>query len=228
MKITGQIDIGVKIIQVDKLAEEFSLKAPRGSFIYSDPLNVLTKSGNKDDAWTRTTFRVMMMNILSWAITTLESSESDRAEIMENVFKSIETFKGGETSPEGRQAVKMLKEDCKIIGFVPQVTYIMHRERGDGSLDCFWEHPFSMPTILAKHKTLPILIISNGNIDFDDSRLKKMNSLNDVKIGNTYYTNSEHSTEKKHLNPSEDENEGIELEDFYIETQKGGIQGITG
>lgn len=202
MKIIGQINIGTPIIQVDNIADEFSLKAPKGSFLYSDPLNVLTKSGPKDTDWTRTTFRVMMMNVLTWAVTLLDAEEKERKEILNMVFDSIETFKAGQKSPEGKNAVKFLKEECRIVGFIPQVTYIMPKERGDGSLECFWEHPFSIPTILAKHKTLPFLIISNGNIDFDDSRLKKMASLHSIEV--------------------DQESDG------EIEFEKDEIQGITG
>lgn len=202
MKIIGEINIGTPIIQVDRIADEFSLKAPKGTFLYSDPLNVLTKTGNKDTDWNRTTFRVMMMNILTWAVTLLDAEESERKEILDLVFTSIETFKKGEISKEGKDAVRFLKEECKIVGFIPQVTYIMPKERGDGSLECFWEHPFSIPTILAKHKTLPFLIISNGNIDFDDSRLKKMASLHSIEVD--------------------------EEIDGEVEFEKDGVQGITG
>ena len=204
MKITGQINIGIPIIQVDKINKDFSLKAPVGAFLYSDPLNVLTKKGKKDTDWTRSTFRVMMMNILSWAVTMLDAEESDRKEVVDLVYKSIETFKKGETSKEGREAVKFLKEDCKLIGFIPQVAYIMPKARGEDSLNCFWEHPFSIPTLLLKHKKLPFLIISNGNLDFDDSRLKKMTDLSEIEI--------------------EDE----KPEDTEVEFEEDDIQGITG
>lgn len=227
MKIIGEVNISTPIIQVDKIADNFSLKAPKGSFLYSDPLNVLTKIGPKDTDWGRTTFRVMMMNILTWAVTLLDGDENDRAEVLNDVFKSIETFKKGETSKEGKDAVRFIKEECKIVGFIPQVTYIMPKERGDGSLECFWEHPFSIPTILAKHKTLPFLIISNGNIDFDDSRLRKMNDLKEIVIEKDYAVNNQEE-KRPHgvlLNPKiNDEN----IHDFDIELEEDDVQGITG
>lgn len=180
MKIIGKINIGQDIIQVDHLAEEFSLKAPVGTYIFDSLQNVKEKTGRSDEAWTRTTFRVMMLNMLTWATTILDSEEKERPEFVELILKSILNFKNGESSDEGKKAVSFLKNDCHLIGFCPSTTYIMPKNRGEGSLDVFWEHPFSIPTLLYKHKKLPFLVLSNGNLDFDDSRLIKMNKLKKI------------------------------------------------
>lgn len=182
MKIIGSINIGSEIIQVDQIEPNFSYKAPKGTYIFDSLQNVREKTGNKDTDWTRSTFRVMMMNLLSWAVTMLDSDEEERAAMVDLIFDSIENFKGGNRSKEGSEAVKFLKKDCHLIGFVPSTTYIMHKPRGAGSLKSFWEHPFSIPSLLFKHKKLPMLIISNGNLDFDDSRLLKMNGLNKIEV----------------------------------------------
>lgn len=182
MKIIGSINIGSSIIQVDKLEENFSLKAPIGTYIFDSLEAVKEKTGKADTAWTRTTFRVMMMNLLSWAMTMLNADVGEREDFVGFVLDSIKNFKKGEVSPEGKEAVAFLKNDCHLIGFCPSTTYIMHKERGEGSLNVFWEHPFSIPTLLYKHKKLPFLILSNGNLDFDDSRLVKMNSIAKIEV----------------------------------------------
>lgn len=182
MKIIGTINIGSDIIQVDQIEESFSYKAPLGTYLFDSLQNVREKTGRADDAWTRSTFRVMMMNLLSWAVTMLEAEPEERAEFVEMVLDTIANFKKGEPSPEGKKAVSFLENDCKLIGFVPSVTYIMDHERGPNSLNVFWEHPFSIPTLLYKHKNFPFLILSNRNLDFDDSRLIKMNKLNKIEV----------------------------------------------
>lgn len=182
MKIIGKINIGCDVIQVDELLEEFSLKAPKGTYIFDSLQNVKEKTGKNDTDWTRTTFRVMMMNILTWAITILDTTEDDRKEYIDLVLSSILNFKKGEPSEDGKKAVSFLKNECKLIGFCPSTTYIMHKPRGENSLNVFWEHPFSIPTLLFKHKNLPFLILSNGNLDFDDSRLIKMNNIGKIEI----------------------------------------------
>lgn len=180
MKIIGRINIGQDIIQVDKIEENFSLKAPVGTYIFDSLQNTKEKTGKSDSAWTRSTFRVMMMNMLSWSVTLLDADENERKELIDLSYDSIRGFKKGEDSEEGNDAVNFLKGECEMIGFCPSTTYIMHRPRGEGSLDVFWEHPFSIPTLLFKHKKLPFLILSNGNLDFDSSRLIKMNKLSKI------------------------------------------------
>ena len=206
MKIIGRINIGNDIIQVDNIEEGFSYQAPKGTYIFDSLKGVKEKTGPKATDWTRTTFRVMMMNLLSWAVTMLDAEESERVEFVDLILDSIKNFKKGEPSEEGNQAVSFLKNDCKLIGFCPSTTYIMATPRGEGSLDTFWEHPFSIPTVLYKHKKLPFLILSNGNLDFDDSRLRKMNSISKIEI---------------------DERED-EYEEGEIQFEKDDVMGITG
>jgi len=173
--------MGNLVIQVDKVTEGFSLKAPVGSFLFSDPLCVYEKIGKKDTDWIKSTHRMICANILNWATILLDSTVQDRKEIIDLVFDSIESFKDGEPSEEGKEAVSYLKNHCKLIGFSPATSYIMHKERGEGSLNVFWEHPFSMPALLFKDKELPFLIITHGNIEFDNSKLVKI--YNKVKSG---------------------------------------------
>jgi len=175
MKIIGQINIGNPIIQVDRVAEGFSLSAPVGSFLFADPMCVYEKVGRGDKDWIKSTHRMIVANILTWATTMLDSSVQDRKEMVDIIHHSIETYKDGENpSEEGVEAVNYLKNHCKLIGFAPSTSYIMHKERGEGSLEVFWEHPFSMPALLYKDKELPFLIITHGNIEFDSSKLIKI------------------------------------------------------
>ena len=174
MKILGKINIGNLIIQVDKISNDFSLKAPIGTYLFADPLCVYEKTGKSDSDWTKSTYKMMLSNMLTWSTTMLDSTPQDRKEMVDLIFDSILNYKDGEPSEQGQEAVDYLKNHCKLIGFAPATSYIMHKERGEGSLEVFWEHPFSMPALLFKDKELPFLIISHGNIEFDNSKLIKI------------------------------------------------------
>lgn len=180
MKVLGKINVGgVDVHQAHSIPNNIDFSAKTGSYLYSDPLNVYEKSKK---GWVRTTFRMMFMNILSWAVTILNSDERTRKILVKQVFESVAHYKQGELSPEGEELVADLKANYKVIGFTPSVTYLMNEERGEDSLNSFWEHPFSMPTLLLKHKTLPILVLTNGNIDFNDSRLLKMRRMDKLEV----------------------------------------------
>jgi len=186
MKILGRINIGYDIYQVSKIPdigyikskgditqdEEIVLRAKNGSYFFTDPLDVYEKI---EGELQKTTYKVMCMNILTWNMTLLKFTESERKKMINLVYDSILKFENGtEATQEGIDAVSFLKDDCHLVGISPSITYIMHRERGEGSLECFWEHPFSIPTLAFKHKKLPLIILSNGNIEFDESKLIKI------------------------------------------------------
>lgn len=202
MRVLGKINImGTDVYQVSTIPnfdilnasrdltedEEIIKKCKVGSYIFSDPLNAYEK--REKGRFIRTTYRIMMMNMLTWGITLLESSESFRKQMLDLTYKGIESFnqeevekatqsgnksKVEELKQDGEDAVSFLKEDCEVIGFVPAVTYIMPKSRGEGSLTSFWEHPFSIPTIALKHKKFPFIILTNGNLNFDESKLVKI------------------------------------------------------
>jgi hypothetical protein len=183
MKILGRINIGFDIYQVSKIPdigyikskgditedEEIVLRSKNGSYFFTDPLDVYEKVNGELQ---KTTYKVMCMNLLTWNMTLLKFSEKEREKMIDLVYDSILKFENGvEATQDGIDAVGFLKEECKLVGFAPSINYIMHKERGEGSLECFWEHPFSIPTLAFKHKKLPLVILSNGNIEFDKSKL---------------------------------------------------------
>lgn len=183
MKILGKINVaGVDVYQVNAFNPERDHidGAKKGSFLYVDPLEVYEYS--KKGEWIPSTFRIMFMNILSWGTTLLNSDEKVRKTIIGQVYDGILNFKQGKPSREGEELVKYLKNDFVTVGISPAISYLMPKERGEGSLETFWEHPFSIPTILLKHKKLPFCVLANGNLDYDDSRLIKMAKEGTVEV----------------------------------------------
>lgn len=204
MKILGTINVaGVDVYQVNTFNPERDHieGARKGSFLYVDPLQVFEYS--KQGKWIPSTFRIMFMNILTWGTTVLNSDESVRKELISQVYDGIAHFKQGKASKEGEELVKHFKSDFHVVGISPAITYLMPKERGEGSLETFWEHPFSIPTVLLKHKKLPFLVLANGNLDYDDSRLIKMAKEGTVEVDEV-------------------------LEGVYVFEKMDKIQGITG
>jgi hypothetical protein len=121
-------------------------------------------------------------NALSWVYTMLETPKKERLAWVKRIFKGMLTnassFVDKDTNEKNIKAqtkkiekeleylVRMVQEDCDIVGIAPNIQYI----RVEGSselLKPWWIHPFSSPTILAKHKTLPLMIIVGPSIQKD-------------------------------------------------------------
>jgi hypothetical protein len=223
MKIIGKINVGgVDTYQASSIPKNIDLDAKVGSYLYSDPLNVFEK---QKKGWFKTTFRIMFMNILTWAITVLNSDEKTRQVLVSKVFDSVEHFneeereeirvkmsKTGserereklqiqldELEVEGRSLVADLKENYTVVGFSTAIVYLSGKERGEGDLDCFWEHPFSMPTIVLKHNRYPLIISTNGNINLNDSRLLKLANLSELQLDDVLEGDYEFEDKKEKL-----------------------------
>ena len=118
-----------------------------------------------------------VVKTLTWAIQMLQMKVSQRTKTRKLCLDHIENFKRGKPSDEGTTLVESLKKDFQFIGFSPNVYYI--KEKGPANdLNVMWVHPFSTPALLFKHKKLPCLLITNGNIEFNSSRLKKIKANN--------------------------------------------------
>jgi hypothetical protein len=120
-----------------------------------------------------------VISTLTWVFQLVRSSPARRTEAKKLALDHIRHFKRGKKSEQGENLVKQLIEEFDFVGFTPNVTYV--KEKGiKQDLNAQWVHPFSIPTLLFKHKELPILAITNGNLDFNDSRLRKIDKNIDL------------------------------------------------
>lgn len=114
-----------------------------------------------------------VVQALSWVFLLVKASVSQRKKARKLALDGIEHFKKGGPSKEGKDLVKDLKKNYHFVGFAPNVIYV--KESGPKQdLKYQWVHPFSVPTLLYKHKKLPMLVMVNGNLDLNDSRLRKI------------------------------------------------------
>jgi len=123
-------------------------------------------------------------NFLSFWEEFLTYSEKEREECMKIALESIRDFKKGRPSAEGEELVDELQsDDMELIGMVPNLFYFRISSSDKADLESLWVHPFSMFTLAYKHKKLPFIILSNGNIEYNKSilaRLKGNRSLEEM------------------------------------------------
>lgn len=107
---------------------------------------------------------------LTWVWDLIKSKASHRKEARTLAEDAVKNFKKGNPSKEGDTLCSQLKKDFEFIGFAPNISYIKEKGPKD-QLEALWVHPFSVPTLLYKHKKLPYLVLVNGNLDFNNTRL---------------------------------------------------------
>jgi hypothetical protein len=109
------------------------------------------------------------------------SSVKKRLEWVKLVLNHIENFDKGKSKKEGEELIKELKKNYILIGFAPNITYVKH-DGAKEDLKYQWVHPFGTPTLLYKHKKLPTLLLVNGNLDFNNSRLNKIDKNKSLEL----------------------------------------------
>jgi hypothetical protein len=108
----------------------------------------------------------------------LSYSESEREECVEMALEHIRNFKKDKPSKEGDDIYALLtSKDWEITGLVPNLFYFRvnsdapTEEQRQADLDALWVHPFSKFTLILKHKRLPLIILSNSNLMYNDTVL---------------------------------------------------------
>jgi hypothetical protein len=74
---------------------------------------------------------------------------------------------------DGQALVKFLKQDCDFVGFNPNLVYA--RGKGaDKDMRVKFVHKFGYPTLVYKHRKMPILISANPALVKDQMFLAKI------------------------------------------------------
>ncbi len=111
---------------------------------------------------------------LTWVKDLLSFPVLARKKIRRLVLKGILNFKKGKPSEEAIELIEGLKKNGQFIGFATNISYVMENSPYDDELDSLWVHPLSEPSLLYKLKGLPVLIVTNPNIEYNDSVLNKI------------------------------------------------------
>lgn len=118
---------------------------------------------------------------LSWVYTMLRTSGKERKKWKKMILDGIrQTFNPKAKPGETEDLVNLLESsDVEIVGFVPNIQYI----RVDGSEDflkAWWVHP-TQPTLIAKHKRLPLVFLAGPSLRFNETVIKEVNPKSGVK-----------------------------------------------
>jgi hypothetical protein len=118
----------------------------------------------------------------------LTYTEKEREECVELALESIRKFKNGKPSKDGNDVYDLLtSKDWEITGLAPNLFYFRvnsdanSEEQRQADLDALWVHPFSAFTLILKHKTLPLIILSNSNLMYNDTVLAQIDGNKGLK-----------------------------------------------
>lgn len=112
------------------------------------------------------------MNVFKWVNILINSKAMTRYRMVKHCLKAIKLFNKGEKSPEGDEFYRFLtKADKTLIGFAPDISYIMVDHKDKSNLNVLWNHNFSIPTLLYHIKGTPFLLLANANLDYNNSKL---------------------------------------------------------
>ena len=111
---------------------------------------------------------------LPWVHGMLKSPAKERKTWKRLILDGIRnTFNPKAKKGETEDLVNLLESsDVEIVGFVPNIQYI----RIDGSEDflkAWWVHP-TQPTLIVKHKRLPLVFLAGPSLRFNESTIKEV------------------------------------------------------
>lgn len=112
------------------------------------------------------------MNYFKWVNILIDSKTTVRHNLVKHCLNAIKLFKKGEKSKAGDDCLKFLTAaDKQLIGFAPEISYIMVDHKDKSNLNIMWNHKFSIPTLLYHVKGTPFLLLANANLDYNNSKL---------------------------------------------------------
>lgn len=117
---------------------------------------------------------------LSWVSTMLMTPAAERKKWVKMLLRNLrKAFNPNANKGETDELVDLLESsDVEIIGFAPNIQYL----RVDGSeafLKAWWVHP-NQPTLIAKHKRLPLVFLAGPSLRFNETVIKEVNPENGV------------------------------------------------
>lgn len=117
-----------------------------------------------------------IIQCLSWVELLLNIPSKTRKKMRKICLNGLNLFKKGKPSQEGSELVRFLKEDCEFIGYATNIQYVMESGETKEQEDSLWSHPFSIPTVLYKVKGVPMIVVANENLDYNNNVLDSIPS----------------------------------------------------
>lgn len=111
---------------------------------------------------------------LKWVDTMLDASKRERAEWVKIIMDGLRYYR--QFHPKKTEWLSDQLENAheyELIGFVPNLSYIKHDAEDADLLKAIYVHPWGVPSLLFKHKKLPIAVIVNPAMRLDDTVLNE-------------------------------------------------------
>ena len=115
------------------------------------------------------------MSIPAWYKEVLEMSEADRKRLVNQILDAVSREGSLDDKPtkSGMALVKMLRTECELGGFSPNIWYCKHHGKPSDLRDTFI-HKWGYPTLIFKHKKLPVTLQVNPGMRKDKMLLKEI------------------------------------------------------
>lgn len=111
---------------------------------------------------------------LGWVNVILKSTRKERAEWVKIIMDGLRYYRQfNHRKTDWLSDQLENKADYELIGFVPNLSYIKHDAKDAGLLNAIFVHPWGVPSLLYKHKRLPIAVIVNPAMRLDDTVLNE-------------------------------------------------------
>lgn len=110
---------------------------------------------------------------LPWVALMTKIPASERMRWVKEVFAGIRSYRNKQSDASRASWLSDVLSDRKefeLVGFAANVTYV----RIDGNamdLSAMYVHPWGTPTLLLKHKRLPVIIMASPSMRYDASLL---------------------------------------------------------
>lgn len=129
-----------------------------------------------------------VVEYLSWVYTMLSTPVKRRHQWVETIFDGLRSYRNSKR--DGAHATYLSdalldSNTWEIIGFVPNVSYVRVDypkgfEGDDSMIENIFVHPWGAPTLLCKHRRLPVAIMVGPGMRWNDSVLSELKENGDV------------------------------------------------
>lgn len=110
-------------------------------------------------------------DFLPWVALMTKLPASERRRWVKTIFDGIKSYRG-KSAQKSVWLSDMLADskEFELVGFAANVSYV----RLDGNateMAALYVHPWGTPTLLLKHKTLPVILMASPSIRYDQTLL---------------------------------------------------------
>lgn len=117
----------------------------------------------------------MVREWLKWFETMCDLPVKRRREFVQNVIDGLKFYRDKRGAKGSKWLSDFLAEekDVELIGFAANATYVKVDSTHKDELKAIYVHPWGLPTLMYKHKHLPIVFMVGPGVRFNESILEE-------------------------------------------------------